>query len=182
MTGQRPAARKPPTPNLPATWGGRAALGGGSALGLGGIAAVSPALAITLAIVAGVITITTMIVRELPAIIHARTIAKAAKKACTDTNAERALRILVAPEYLDKKAQPTDVLGRMIGEPPAASSRPGTPAETPGIPAEQNKAPEDGVVVPFTNASGKHTTDSTSSTGTHIPPEAPASGPSTLAG
>jgi len=169
MTGQRPAARKPPALNLPATWGGRAALGGGSALGLGGVAAASPALAITIVIVTGAIAITTVIVRELPAIIHARTIAKTAKKACTDPKAERALRILVASEYLDKKTQPTDVLGRMIGEPPAASPRSQTPAETAANPSEQNKAPGDGVVVPFTSASGR-------------PPEAPASGPSTLAG
>lgn len=169
MISQRPAPRKPPTPNFPTTWSGRAALGSGSALGLGGLAAVSPPLAITLVIVAGIIAITTMIMRELPAVIHARTIAKTAQKACTDPQAERALRILVAPEYLDKKAQLTDVLGGMIGEPPTASPRSQTSAQTAANPAEQNKAPGDGVVVPLTSASVR-------------PPEAPASGPSTLAG
>ena len=125
-------------------------------------------MAITIAIVTGAIAIITVIVRELPAIIHARTIAKTAKKASL-TRRPSARSESSSPPNTWTKTQPTGVLGRMIREPPAASSRPETSARTAANPAEQNKAPGNGVVVPFTSASGR-------------PPEAPASGPSTLAG
>jgi hypothetical protein len=117
-------------------------LGGGSVLGLTGLAAVSPALAITAVIVAGAVAITAVITRALPSIIHGRSMAKTAKHACVSPQAERALRVLAGPEYLDGIAQAASVLSHTIGKPPEAARRPGDFAESSSATAEASPTPE----------------------------------------
>lgn len=111
---------EPRPPGLPATWVGRTVLGSGSVLGLTGLSAVSPTLAVTAVAVTGAVAITALIVRALPVIIRARSIAKTAKQACNSPQAERALRVLIGPEYPERKAPATGTLSLMIGKAPAA--------------------------------------------------------------
>jgi hypothetical protein len=132
---------EPRPPGLPATWIGRTILGSGSALGLTGLSAVSPTLAVTAVAVTGAVAITALIVRALPVIIRTRSIAKTAKRACDSPQAERALRVLIGPEYPERKAPATRILSLMIGEAPDAAPGPGASPEAVPDPAQGNKTP-----------------------------------------
>ena len=95
-------------------------MSGGSALGLTGLAAVSPTVAVTAIALTGAVALTVLIVRALPAIIRSWSIAKTAKEACANAQAERALRVLIGPEYPERKAPTTGLLRLMIGRAPDA--------------------------------------------------------------
>lgn len=125
MTRGRRSVTTWPASGWPATWPGRTMMGGGSLLGLTGLAAVSPVLAVTVAITAAMVIVTALVTRALPAIIAARSLARTAKQACENPQAERTLRVLKGPDYLDAKTEPTSVTGRIVGSPPEA-----TPATT----------------------------------------------------
>jgi hypothetical protein len=116
-------------------------MGSGSALGLAGLSAVNPTLALTAVAVTGAVAITALIVRALPVIIRTRAIAKTAKQACNSPQAERALRVLIGPEYPERKAPATGILSLMIGEAPDAAPNPGTSPEAFPDPAQGNKTP-----------------------------------------
>src|SRR6185312_1061430 len=130
---------EPRPPGLPATWVGRTVMGGGSALGLTGLSAVNPTLALTAVAVTGAIAITALIVRALPVIIRTRSIARTAKQACDSPQAERALRVLIGPEYPERKAPATGILSLMIGKAPDVAPNPDTSPEAVPDPAQGNK-------------------------------------------
>jgi hypothetical protein len=69
-----------------------------------------------------VVAVTALITRALPEIIHTRAIARTVKQACDKPQAERALRVLMGPEYPDRRAQTTGVLLQMLGAPPDMTS------------------------------------------------------------
>jgi hypothetical protein len=106
-------------------------VGGGSLLGLTGLAAVSPALAVTVTITAALVIVTALVTRALPEIIAARSLARTADQACDNPQAERTLRVLKGSDYLDAKTESTSVTGRIVGSPPEAAS-PTTAKTTPG--------------------------------------------------
>lgn len=110
-------------------------MGSGSALGLTGLAAVNPTLALTAVAVTGAIAITALIVRALPVVIRTRSIAKTAKQACDSPQAERALRVLIGPEYPERKAPATGILSLMIGKAPDVAPNPDTSTEAVPDPA-----------------------------------------------
>jgi hypothetical protein len=122
MTRGRRSVTTRPALGWPATWPGRTMVGGGSLLGLAGLTAVSPVLAVTVTITAALVIITALVTQALPEIIAARSLARTAKQACDNPQAERTLRILKGPEYLSAKTEPTSVTGRIVGSPPEATS------------------------------------------------------------
>jgi hypothetical protein len=71
--------------------------------------------------VTGAAAVAALIVRTLPKIIRARSIAKTAKQACDNPQAERVLRVLMGPEYLEREIPATDALGFVIGKAPDAA-------------------------------------------------------------
>jgi hypothetical protein len=115
-------------------------MSGGSALGLTGLAAVSPAVAVTAIAVTGAVAIAVLIVRALPAIIRARSIARTAREACANPQAERALRVLMGPEYPEREAPTADILSQTIGRAPDAVRDPGAVPEAVPDPAQGDEA------------------------------------------
>jgi hypothetical protein len=118
-------------------------MGSGSALGLAGLAAVSPPLAVAAVAVTGAVAITALIVRALPAIIRTRSIAKTAQQACDNPQAERALRVLIGPEYPERKAPTTGILGLIIGKAPDVAPNSDASPEAVADPAQGSKTPEE---------------------------------------
>lgn len=137
MTRGQPSVTERSKPAFPATWTGRTVVGGGSLIGLGGLAEVSPILAVAVTIAGALIAMTAVVTRALPEITAARSVARTAKKACDSPQAERTLRVLKGPEYLDAKAQASTVIGHIVGTPPVAA--PGPTAETAPRPEPESK-------------------------------------------
>lgn len=106
-------------------------VGGGSLLGLAGLAEVSPVLAVTVTITAALVIITALVTPALPEMIAARSMARTAKHACDNPQAERILRVLKGTEYLNAKTEPTSATGRIVGSSPEATSVTAKPA--PGL-------------------------------------------------